>query len=109
LQIEEDDQEALANLGNLLLSYGEQHFEGPPGSNNQRKGLWPRVLLICGMFEMAVTAMFNHPSLQVDAVHLAIALAYYGLLSVPSPSEASEVEICEFGMVSVMLFFMAQM
>jgi hypothetical protein len=44
---------------------------------------------------MAVVSLYNHQELQVEAVHLAIALAYYGLLRVPSRIEASEVEICQ--------------
>jgi nuclear pore complex protein Nup93 len=52
------------------------------------------MLVSCGYFEMAVASLYSHQELQVEAVHLAIALAYYGLLRVPSRSEASEVEIC---------------
>lgn len=37
--------------------------------------------------------MYDVPDQQVDAVHLAIALNYYGLLRLPLMSEASEVEI----------------
>jgi nuclear pore complex protein Nup93 len=52
------------------------------------------VLISCGAFEMGVASLYHHQELQVEAVHLAIALAYYGLLRVPSRIEASEVEIC---------------
>ena len=45
---------------------------------------------------MGVASMYEHPDLQVEAVHLAIALAYYGLLRVPPRSEASDIDICEF-------------
>lgn len=41
----------------------------------------------------AVTALYEVPELQVDAVHFAIALAYYGLLRVPSKAESSDVDI----------------
>lgn len=40
--------------------------------------------------------MYDIPDQQVDAVHLAVALNYYGLLRLPLMSEASEVEICTF-------------
>ena len=52
------------------------------------------MLVSCGAFEMAVASLYSHQELQVEAVHLAIALAYYGLLKAPSRAEASEVEIC---------------
>jgi len=51
------------------------------------------MLVSCGAFEMAIASMYSHQELQVEAVHLAIALAYYGLLKTPSRAEASEVEI----------------
>ena len=94
-QADPNDNDSLKNLGDVLLGYGERHFDGPPGQDPSRKGVWSRVLLICGMFEMAVASMYEHPDLQVEAVHLAIALAYYGLLRVPSRSEASDIDICE--------------
>jgi nuclear pore complex protein Nup93 len=48
-----------------------------------------------GRFELAVAAMYGNANTQVEAVHLAIALAYYGLLKVPAKNEASEVDIGE--------------
>ncbi|KZS90373.1 nucleoporin-interacting protein NIC96 [Sistotremastrum niveocremeum HHB9708] len=91
--VDENDADGLKSLADVLLGYGERHFDGPPGQDPSRKGVWARVLLICGMFEMAVAAMYEHSELQVEAVHLAIALAYYGLLRVPSKAEASDVDI----------------
>ena len=35
--------------------------------------------------------MWDHPETEIDAVHLAIALAYHGLLRVPSRAETSDV------------------
>lgn len=94
-QVDEDDgpSAGLKTLGQALINYGETHFEGPVGQNNSRKGVWSRVLLMCGLFENAVAALYSNPEFHVEAVHLAVALAYYGLLRVPLRSEASEVEI----------------
>lgn len=91
--MDDDDSRALDSLGEILVGYGERHFEG---EGDAKKGLWSRALLMTGRFELAVAAMYGNPSTQVEAIHLAIALAYYGLLRVPSKNEASEVEIGEF-------------
>lgn len=46
---------------------------------------------MCGEFERAVAALWDHPETEIEAVHLAIALAYHGLLRVPSRSETSDM------------------
>jgi len=46
-------------------------------------------------FLQAVAALYEHAELQVEAVHLAIALAYYGLLRVPGREDMSDVDIRE--------------
>jgi hypothetical protein len=46
------------------------------------------------VFSQAVAALYEIPDQQVEAIHLAIALSYYGLLRVPLRNEASDVEIC---------------
>ncbi|KAG8959138.1 hypothetical protein FRC03_008401 [Tulasnella sp. 419] len=117
--VDEHDGVGLRELGDVLESYGEKHFGVDPsagspaaasvglgasvaplgastssgGSAATKKALWARLLLICGLFEKAVAALYQHPELQVEAVHLAIALAYYGLLRVPSREEMSEVDV----------------
>lgn len=40
----------LKELTDVVLGYGERYFE-PPKSNH--KGMWARVLLLCGAFEQA--------------------------------------------------------
>lgn len=40
--------------------------------------------------------MYEHPELQVEAIHLAISLAYYGLLRVPARQEMTDVDVCTF-------------
>jgi nuclear pore complex protein Nup93 len=90
--LDEEDANALDALGEILVGYGEKHFEG---EGEAKKGLWSRALLMTGRFELAVAAMYGNANTQVEAVHLAIALAYYGLLNVPAKNEASEVDIGE--------------
>ncbi|KAF8707506.1 Nucleoporin-interacting protein NIC96, partial [Rhizoctonia solani] len=81
--VDEEEGNGLRELGKVLEGYGEKHFEGTgPG----RRGMWARVL-------MAVAALYEHPDHRIEAVHIAVALAYYGLLRVPSTSEASQVDI----------------
>ncbi|KAF5393678.1 hypothetical protein D9757_000346 [Collybiopsis confluens] len=95
---DENDESSLAALTKVLLTYGERHFEPATGSGGQRSGLWAGVLLMCGQFERAVASLWDHvdssnSGLQVEAVHLAVALAYHGLLRVSSKAEASDVNI----------------
>lgn len=41
----------------------------------------------------AVAFLHGNSQYQVDAVHFASALAYYGLLRVPAQAEASDIDI----------------
>ncbi|KAH8120687.1 nucleoporin-interacting protein NIC96 [Phellopilus nigrolimitatus] len=89
--VDEDEAGGLRALAEVLMSYGERHFDGAP--NQKRLGMWANVLLMCGQFEKAVAALDEHPETKVEAIHLAIALAYHGLLRVPQRSEASDYDI----------------
>lgn len=44
----------------------------------------------------AVAALWEHQDTEVEAVHLAIALAYHGLLRVPTRAETSDMTPCTF-------------
>lgn len=88
--LDEEENGGLRALSEVLTGYGERQFEG---NAKGKRGMWARVLLICGEFERAVSALYEVPELQVDAVHIAVALAYYGLLRVPSRAESSDVDI----------------
>jgi len=46
---------------------------------------------MCGQFERAVSSLWEHT--QVEAVHLAIVLAYHGLLRVSSKAETTEMGV----------------
>ncbi|KIJ45082.1 hypothetical protein M422DRAFT_46895 [Sphaerobolus stellatus SS14] len=85
----------LKELVDVLLGYGERHFEGAPGQKGttSRHGTWAKVLLICGQFERAVASLYERPETHTEAVHLAVALAYHGLLRVTPRAEASDATI----------------
>ncbi|KAF8341685.1 nucleoporin-interacting protein NIC96 [Amanita rubescens] len=89
--VDEEEEGGLRGLADVFLSYGERHFEGPPNRQDSRKGVWAGVLLMCGQFERAVSALWEHQESEVEAVHLAVALAYHGLLRVPSRAESSDM------------------
>ncbi|OCH83853.1 nucleoporin-interacting protein NIC96 [Obba rivulosa] len=89
--VDEEENGGLRGLAEVLLSYGERHFDGVPGQKGAKRGVWAGVLLMCGQFERAVAALWEHQDTEVEAVHLAIALAYHGLLRVPSRAETSDM------------------
>ncbi|EMD30731.1 hypothetical protein CERSUDRAFT_89692 [Gelatoporia subvermispora B] len=89
--VDEEENGGLRGLAEVLLSYGERHFDGIPGQKGAKRGVWAGVLLMCGQFERAVAALWEHQDTEVEAVHLAIALAYHGLLRVPSRAETSDM------------------
>ncbi|KAF8497062.1 nucleoporin-interacting protein NIC96 [Russula emetica] len=88
--VDEEENGGLRGLADVLLNYGERHFESG-GSKGTRTGLWAVVLLTCGEFERAVATLGDHLETEIEAVHLAIALAYYGLLRAPSRAESSDI------------------
>jgi nuclear pore complex protein Nup93 len=90
LAMVDEDEQGLAAFTDVLLGYGAAHFD----AQGKRRGVWAGVLLMCGQFERAVAALWEHPETEVEAIHLAIALAYHGLLRVPSKAEASDITIC---------------
>ncbi|KZT24692.1 nucleoporin-interacting protein NIC96 [Neolentinus lepideus HHB14362 ss-1] len=88
--IDEEQFGGLGALADVLLSYGERQFEGPAGQKGVRRGVWAGVLLMVGEFERAVVALWEHEETEVEAVHMAIALAYHGLLRVAPRAETSD-------------------
>ncbi|PFH50708.1 hypothetical protein AMATHDRAFT_144459 [Amanita thiersii Skay4041] len=89
--VDEDEDGGLRGLAEVLLGYGERHFDGPQNRQGARRGAWAGVLLMCGQFERAVSSLWEHQDTEIEAVHLAIALAYHGLLRVPSRAETSDM------------------
>lgn len=89
--VEEEEDGGLRALADVLLGYGERHFDGPANQPGSHRGVWAGVLLMCGQFERAVAALWEHQETEIEAVHLAIALAYHGLLRAPSRAETSDM------------------
>lgn len=57
--MDEEEDGGLRGLADVLLGYGERHFDGPVGQQGSRRGVWAGVLLMCGQFERVST--LNHP------------------------------------------------
>ncbi|ANB14289.1 linker nucleoporin NIC96 [Sugiyamaella lignohabitans] len=66
---------SLLDLQRVVVQFGAKHFN----PNKKTPGLYFQVLLLSGLFEWAVQYAYSFS--QVDAVHFAIALTYYGLLN----------------------------
>ncbi|RKP34751.1 hypothetical protein BJ085DRAFT_16606 [Dimargaris cristalligena] len=73
-----DERYTLRDLQKLLLRFGANHFN--PNGNNPV--LYFQVLLLSAQFEQAVGYLLQLESYRIEAVHFAIALAYYGLIRV---------------------------
>ncbi|KAF9651296.1 nucleoporin-interacting protein NIC96 [Thelephora ganbajun] len=89
--LDEEEFGGLRGLSDVVSGYGQRHFDGPPNQRGSRKGVWAAVLTMCGQFERAIAALWEQPETEVEAVHLAIALAYHGLLRQPSRAETSDM------------------
>jgi nuclear pore complex protein Nup93 len=46
--LDEEENGGLRMLSDVLMGYGERHFEG---TAKGKRGMWARVLLVCGQFE----------------------------------------------------------
>lgn len=68
------DKYTLESLRHTVTSFGAEHFD-PEG---KEPGLYVQILIMCGLFEQAVHYAYKFS--QIEAVHLAIALTYHGLI-----------------------------
>lgn len=68
------DKYTLQNLQQAIVSFGPKYFD----PDHKSPGLYVQVLVMCGLFEQAV--QYTYGVSVVEAVHLAIALSYYGLI-----------------------------
>lgn len=73
----------LADLQQAVVSLGASAFDG-----SRSNPLYLQVLLLTGQYERAVKHVFE--SSEMDAVHLAVGLAYYGLLRVAVSAGGAE-------------------
>lgn len=78
---------SLLDLQRMILQFGAKHFN--PNRNNP--GMYFQVLLLSGLFEYAVQYLYSFS--QIDAVHFAIALTYYGLLRPINDIEKADSEL----------------
>lgn len=78
----------LRDLAQKLEKYGEAHFD-PKGT---RPLHYFQLLLLVGEFEKAIAFLYARSAYQVDVMHFAIALTYYGLLRVPPAADASQFD-----------------
>lgn len=80
------DRYGLEEFGQVITKYGENHFD----PNGNRPLMYFRVLLMSGQFEKAILFLQQKPHYQVDAIHFAIVLAYYGLLRISDSTASTE-------------------
>lgn len=66
--VDEDENGGLRGLSEVLLSYGERHFDGVPGQKGAKRGVWAGVLLMCGQFER-VSRVRSMRDAWIDDVH----------------------------------------
>ncbi|EJT98918.1 NIC-domain-containing protein [Dacryopinax primogenitus] len=78
--------DGLKEVAATIVKFGEKSFD----KDGRRPWLWVRILLSCGEFERAVASMHEKSNMSVEAVHIATALAYYGVFRVPKSSQPSE-------------------
>ncbi|KAK0704992.1 Nup93/Nic96-domain-containing protein [Lasiosphaeris hirsuta] len=77
----------LSELQASIREIGLKHFPKTPSEdNNGSFGMFFYLQILSGMFEQAIAYLY--PFSYVDAVHFAIALAYYGLLRVADQQAA---------------------
>ncbi|KAH9913609.1 nucleoporin-interacting protein NIC96, partial [Amylocystis lapponica] len=74
--VDEDENGGLRALAEVLLSYGERHFDGIPGQKGSKRDVGSSNVYV---YEL-LAALWDHQETEIEAVHLAIALAYHGLL-----------------------------
>ena len=70
----------LRDFSLLMQKFGKAHFK--------KTDTWFMVLLLCGEFERAVSELSLEPYFAADAIHFAVAMAYYGVLRIPDSPKA---------------------
>ncbi|KAK9477829.1 Nup93/Nic96-domain-containing protein [Lipomyces japonicus] len=81
------DAYTLNDLRNMVVQFGAKHFN-PKGSNPV---VYFQILLLTGQYERAIHYLYKFHA--IDAVHFAIALAYYGLLRVSDDTTSADVDL----------------
>jgi len=92
----------LGDFQSKLLDLGSKHFD--PQQTNPYKFF--RVLLLSAQFERAIDHLYRYESSQVEAVHIAIALKYYGLLRLPRAGASTpDLSLCMLLLPFASFFF----
>ncbi|KAJ3262323.1 hypothetical protein HK103_002737 [Boothiomyces macroporosus] len=65
----------LRDFSQTMLKFGKAYFK--------KIEIWFTVLLLCGEYEKAIDELSKEPYFAADALHFAVAMAYYGVLNVP--------------------------
>ncbi|KAJ3094527.1 hypothetical protein HDU97_007963 [Phlyctochytrium planicorne] len=73
------DRYTLRDMAKTILRFGAAHFS----PQNRSPHVYFLVLMLCGEYERAVAHIITNESFGVEALHFAVALAYYGVLRVP--------------------------
>lgn len=82
----------LDQICETVQEIGQKHFQKAQAEASGGYGIYFFMQILAGMFEAAVAYLHSHN--PVSAVHVAIALSYYGLLRVSDYSVAGN-ELCE--------------
>lgn len=83
----------LEQIREAFIEIGQKHFQKNQVDSSNGYGTYFLMQILGGMFEQAVD--YLHTFNPVSAVHVAISLAYYGLLRVSDFTVAGN-ELCEF-------------
>ena len=98
------EQYDLEDLARLITKYGSEKFD----AGGTKPLAWVNLLFFTGQFEkvifrsivpnlcplishQAIAYLNDKPTLRTDGVHFAIALAYYGLIRVPTRTEENDI------------------
>lgn len=57
--MDEDEDGGLRAFAQVLLGYGERHFDSTPNQQGSRRGVWAGVLLMCGQFERVGGSIYS--------------------------------------------------
>ncbi|KNE67462.1 hypothetical protein AMAG_11924 [Allomyces macrogynus ATCC 38327] len=74
----------LLRQGYTVADFQDEILRLDPHMGKQSALAHFRILLTAGLFEKAITFLYRHAAHQVDALHVALALHYYGCLRVPA-------------------------
>ncbi|KAI8144737.1 Nup93/Nic96-domain-containing protein [Fennellomyces sp. T-0311] len=83
------EQYNLSDIQRLILSFNSSEFD----KNGSDPRSYFMVLLLTLQFERAVNYLYKNEKTRLEAVHFAIALAYYGLLKIPEEPLTRSIDL----------------